>query len=493
MTNKNLIFDKYSNLFLIYFLIGTLILILVLVIAVDDNYLFITSGILSLLIVCFPIVVKNKIDLFEPIIFVVLSVFIGVTARSFYLVYSNNNTQIKMLLNNEPINILVEHSLWMPVGLLFFVVGYMTVNKRIMLEKINFIKNDNWNIKRLLIICSVTSVISLLGVFLYVKSANIQITNMASLSVRRLVELESNSGVVRYAQLGYFRFLSSISLLSLYLLFVHYLSSAKKMPVLIKVLSIVIGLISITIPFLTNSRSLLIIIFFNIIGFMYYRRKFNIIKYVSFTIIALTIVVVMGELRKINSHDDLTVFENLNQNVIEKSIDNLVGSGNFISIGRTNLIIARVPESFDYLYGISYLTWITGWVPKELWPDKPEISTGLLVRKYIYGMKTRVGGFPPGMIGEAYMNFGYIGIPIICFIIGAILKLYYNTFRPLIYKNKNILALYMSILWYMGFNSVGLNFSQFIINCLITFIPIFCMIYFISNKKMVTKNSLLLN
>ena len=82
-------------------------------------------------------------------------------------------------------------------------------------------------------------------------------------------------------------------------------------------------------------------------------------------------------------------------------------------------ILAEVPQDVGYLYGKSYLAALTVWVPRYLWPEKPGLIDGM-VGETFYNAEV---GIPPGPIGEAYWNFGYLGIPLIFFLFGIFHKM----------------------------------------------------------------------
>ena len=123
-------------------------------------------------------------------------------------------------------------------------------------------------------------------------------------------------------------------------------------------------------------------------------------------------------------------------------------------------ILAEVPQEIDYLYGKSYLAALTVWIPRGLWPEKPGLIDGM-VGETFYGADV---GIPPGPIGEAYWNFGYIGIPIIFILFGIFHRLLYSFLS----KNNSEIAflLYITLL----FNVYPVTSS--IISALFLFAPI---------------------
>lgn len=89
-------------------------------------------------------------------------------------------------------------------------------------------------------------------------------------------------------------------------------------------------------------------------------------------------------------------------------------------------VFALVPEQAGYLYGATYLSAVTFMVPRIIWPEKPR-GAGASVASMLYGGASSAtgyqgGGIPPGGVGEAYWNFGLLGVFIVYIFYGLFLK-----------------------------------------------------------------------
>jgi oligosaccharide repeat unit polymerase len=74
----------------------------------------------------------------------------------------------------------------------------------------------------------------------------------------------------------------------------------------------------------------------------------------------------------------------------------------------------NVPSRVDYQYGYVYYVQLVNPIPRFLWPEKPTLDAGLLMAD-IYGEVDEKTGeahmtISPGLIGEMYLNFGWLGI-----------------------------------------------------------------------------------
>ncbi|MBZ0270018.1 oligosaccharide repeat unit polymerase, partial [bacterium] len=94
-----------------------------------------------------------------------------------------------------------------------------------------------------------------------------------------------------------------------------------------------------------------------------------------------------------------------------KSVDTfytgILGGRNFDMMDNLLSLVYFTGDRFDYLEGSSYLHFFVNMVPRALWPGKPE-GVGTLLVKNVYGWG--FGGAPPGAIGEAYVNYSWLGI-----------------------------------------------------------------------------------
>ena len=85
--------------------------------------------------------------------------------------------------------------------------------------------------------------------------------------------------------------------------------------------------------------------------------------------------------------------------------------GNFAQLQMLTLLVERVPDELPYQYGRTYLSLLTMPVPRWLWPGKPLPSTGILALAFWPERWLDEGTtWPPGLIGEMYMNFGAAGV-----------------------------------------------------------------------------------
>ena len=112
--------------------------------------------------------------------------------------------------------------------------------------------------------------------------------------------------------------------------------------------------------------------------------------------------------------DILISFNNLLEPILESTY--------FTDINILGSIMEKMKyRNLDFLMGQSYFSVIYGFIPRFLWSDKPAISLGIFIKNEVFGVRGSLGGIPPTMPGEAFINFGWWGL-IVPFIYGFVLR-----------------------------------------------------------------------
>lgn len=105
-------------------------------------------------------------------------------------------------------------------------------------------------------------------------------------------------------------------------------------------------------------------------------------------------------------------------------------------------------KEMNFLYGKSYLASFLGVVPSSRSDFKSKYNIGRFTLS-VLGYNPAEGAIPRiGYVGEAYLNFGWIGIIFVSFIFGIIVKLIDNVYIALRYRTQSALWS-MLVLWLM--------------------------------------------
>ncbi len=107
-------------------------------------------------------------------------------------------------------------------------------------------------------------------------------------------------------------------------------------------------------------------------------------------------------------------------------------------VGRTDLIhqLAHIhelsPAIIPFQYGTTYRYFAVAFIPRFLWPEKPEAGESNYFFATSFGLTTEEGArrstFGVSLVGEAYINFGWFGVAGLMLICGALLGMLQHSF-----------------------------------------------------------------
>ena len=95
----------------------------------------------------------------------------------------------------------------------------------------------------------------------------------------------------------------------------------------------------------------------------------------------------------------------------------------------TAYIVKYFPERFNYLYGVTYASVIVGIIPRTIWPGKPVGMAPILGLAQMFGssefnhdlwLRSNMYSLSPGFVGEAFANFGLLGVVVLSFVVGFV-------------------------------------------------------------------------
>lgn len=443
-------------------------------IAGDQLFVYFACSLIAFLIPL-SVALRNgrHVDPFEPIMLVALAVFFGNTSRSIWMMTASDKmvednmwwTTLDRVNGNMPLILL---------SLLTFCLGYALMSNRYRLERLPFVRDFRMTRSKFWLSIVITLAISFVGLIMMMQDYGIQLNaSMLSNSKKRVMEYTNENGEIVYGR-GYSRYLAMIAVQATTVLGAAMIARIIRPSQKNVVLLIGIGLYSCLAPFFTSSRSVIILMMINLVIFAFYYKRLS-LKWVGGLIAAsVLIIVTLGALREQNQLG--AVDENAS------AADRLFGSGNSIDFIRTSSIMDRVPETYPYMYGKSYVAVVLGYIPRSVWLDKPQVGLGGIVKEDIFHQPTRQGGFPSGIIGEGWMNFGLFGMFIPIFLIGWFMRYVYETVRPLLGVSFLVTLLYAVSIWPFGFLLVQLNFAHGINITMIAMLPVLIMLMIARGK-----------
>ncbi len=107
-------------------------------------------------------------------------------------------------------------------------------------------------------------------------------------------------------------------------------------------------------------------------------------------------------------------------------------------------------------FGQNYLNIVTRFIPRSIWVDKPPIM-GLELRQFFYG--DQLSGVPPTVFGEMHLAFGFVGVLILGFCFGGLLK-FVDSLRIPMKAKPMISVFYFYAIFQLSFGIVKSGFEN---------------------------------
>jgi hypothetical protein len=397
-----------------------------------------------------------EFDLFEPINLVAFAVLFGSTLRAVWLLLSDSSRVGFIMMGTTFDEVLANMPLIL-LSLLAFTIGYALFPTRLRLEKMAFFRDYALGRQRFWFAVCLAGGISLIGIPWMIIEYGISFdAGILAASQKRVVAYLNDSGEIVYGS-GFQRFLAFGAVHGFSLIAAAVLARRLRMNAGIVFAVIVLAAMSIVTPFLTSNRSSFVLILLNLLIFGYYYKRVSLRSLLIALGISLFVLSTLGVVRQVNqtgaASDDMS------------AVDRILGSGNSLDFVRTSAIIDRVPDYAPFLRGQTYAALFTGVIPRAVWPDKPDVRLGGFVKNVIFGEESP-GGWPSGMIGEGWINFGILGLFLPLFAFGVFLRFIYESVRPHLGVSFPITLIYAVSIWRLGFGTIGLNFAQGMIQTL---------------------------
>lgn len=438
-----------------------------------DEAVFVLLGALCLVAAALPLLLRKKFHVFEPAVFASISVFIGATARSLYLIYTDNSEIILKLTDGLSFSELLPGASAAVLGLTSYSIGYLATGKRFRGCELPILSDRYWSDKTVLGLVVISSILAVIGLFLFLQTAGIQITTLSDVSKKRVVEVDGAGTLHTVAALGYLRAISLFGhvgfLVAVAWAAYRFQDASPRWKVTYSVLVASGFFVASAHPFIASARTSVLILGLGVvIIFAYARGRLPWLKIVAVGALLLVIALIMLELRTLRAGaNELELQRGIFEDgVLVGVFDGITGSGNFFPIARSGVIVDRVPERLDFQNGSTYLAILAAPIPRRIWPEKPIIAVGRIVRYEIWWDWAAAGGYPPGIVGEAFMNFGWVGVVVVPALLGFVVRLWYNSLLPGLGKSKSVLVLYAMMIWPVGQQMVQLNFSLALVNAL---------------------------
>jgi len=159
-------------------------------------------------------------------------------------------------------------------------------------------------------------------------------------------------------------------------------------------------LLGLSLALISGSRSSLLVYFLFMVVATHYFVKPLSLKFLSVSVITLVLCAGLIE----TARSVLRYSENGEMKFEEISIGT-----EFSKYGLITLELIYEQGVHTLYYGSTYLTLVTNFIPRAIWPDKPDTGGLLFTKEYTGDAWDGASNLSTGLLPEAYMNFSFAG------------------------------------------------------------------------------------
>jgi len=433
-------------------MLGTGVLLAAFLLTGSEATLLMAGGTGALLLLLAPQLLTRAYDLFQPLTFVLWSVFIGVFLRTIYVITVDDTTTRNYLLLGQPPEFLTTAMIVVLVALACFVVGYaIHIPSKPRLERLTLIRHDGWHPARLAGVVMVLVALSIVATTLYLQQMGIGSLSLDTLSAKRRLVVEGAE--FRFAALGYYLWGSKLSAYAFYLLLTYVVTTRTRLLSPLGLFTLGLGVSSAILPIITSSRTeALLPVAYAALIWHYLRSTVRASSLLLILTIAMSGVILMGSLRALGQGRVEAIGDYM-------GVEAVLGTRHWLDVTKTAHILDAVPRREGFQYGATLVSWVYAPIPRTYWLDKPVVRSGQIIGQIIYEGQFVKTGVPPGFVAELYWNFGFPGVVVGMFVFGLGLRYLYEAFRPLLTRNRNALLLYVGLMLPFALQLLGGDLS----------------------------------
>ncbi|MGB7328721.1 MAG: O-antigen polymerase, partial [Rubripirellula sp.] len=393
----------------------------------QDTAIFVLS-LLLYCVLCLPFLARRTYTLVEPFTVLFGMLYIGLPLKLGWALAFRDSPKFVYYMQGQPIETLIMPAVLSLLGVSALCIGYTSGQSITGKTKPFRFPDREWNTKLLFCVCGIALAISTIVFIFYARRAGISFRGNGPISAKRIEAVAD--GPMGRGSLAYYRWGISLAQIVFYLIFAWSLKRrlGRRGVMLLGVILTLPLLMSFMMPFVTSSRTPLIFFLLECLIILYclkddvFTGKWLTAQLVSCVVVVslfMFILALRGDPNAEKSRADSMTPVALAEHV--------VGARYLADITKTGQIYHAIPNFIPFQRGTSYTAVLFAPIPRDVWPGKPAIGLGPFIGKEIYGLDHT--GVPPGMIGEAYLNFGWPGVAVIPFLFGCFVRWSYEKLR----------------------------------------------------------------
>jgi len=384
----------------------------------NEDFLVVAMSFLIVVPVSAIALIAERKDVFSPLNVLTYILIVSAPVFSIYVLYFADDWNAEYAVFWQEFADISSGIVLTTFAFISLIFGYFYVNRKMGRSRV---ANGDaiYSIAKLRMVGMLVLAIAVISGFMFAKDVNYAASLADNVLSKKSIHEATVGMAIRGSALMHWRLLG-ISLPHAYLIVFMTLVWLRKIRAETTDYALlgIIFFVSCFIPFIASTRTPILEVLIILVMLRHYLvKEANLVKLVVIGFVGMMVIGTLGELRR-----------NPNKLVIASvadSIDSVVGSAYFVDLGKTSIVVNRVPSSVDYLYGKSLVSIGLTLIPRQLWPDKPVVRIGFFVGQEIIRLNNRTG-IPPGFVAETYLNFGYWGIFPMFFLLGCLVRKIYH-------------------------------------------------------------------
>ena len=372
-----------------------------------------------------PLALGRRVALYEPIWLILASVALGTTANSFYIAFGPPDPVRFLLLDLTPEDLLYP-TLVIAAGTLCLAVGYVAGARwRLPVPArppAPAGASPAWDRRGLAVVVGALLLIGLASSTVFIVQLDLTIDSPSDLSAKRFVAQGQEGLAVR----GYLRWGAQTIRIAFLLVFAHWIASRRRLRWPAAVAVTMLALLALAFPIFVSSRQEALMLVLRVLLLWLCIRGEPRLRWVL--VAAALALALFGSMRALRAGaagwQEASDFVDL-----PALVEQMVAGRRFLDMTRTSQVVSAVPETIDYQYGKTLVSWLVAPLPRAWWPGKPPIGIGATVGGLVHRAPEGVG-VPPGIVAELYLNFGIPGVLVGLFAFGALLRRLFAAFEP---------------------------------------------------------------
>ncbi|MEZ9877410.1 hypothetical protein AB4349_17490, partial [Vibrio breoganii] len=145
------------------------------------------------------------------------------------------------------------------------------------------------------------------------------------------------------------------------------------------------------------------------------------------------------------------------------------------AFGNHENIVWLLDNNFDKQYGYTYLSGITNFIPRSIWPEKP-LGAGPILKNEIYPGSYIIGqrgnsSLTTGLYTEVVMNFGFIISNVAIILIAGLISVFLSKLKMFEYGIGRLIVVFSIVVFSSQF--LYAEFLGFFVRYIFSVIPLF--------------------